>query len=64
MVFIPLRTAKKRFRSEINAIFFRCFRKNVVFCSGSFFILPYPSLFFSDLPIADRALLSYKENPN
>lgn len=60
MAFIPLRTAKKRFRSEINAIFFRCFRKNVVFCSGSFFILPYPSLFFSDLPIADSALGAVK----
>ena len=60
MAFISLRTAKKRFRSEINAIFFRCFRKNVVFSSGSFFILPYPSLFFSDLPIADSALGAVK----
>ena len=47
-------------RSEINAIFFRCFRKNVVFCSGFFFILPYPSLFFSDLPFADRSLGAVK----
>lgn len=31
MVFIPLRTAKKWFRSEINAIFFRCFRNFVVY---------------------------------
>lgn len=31
MVFIPLQTAKNRFRSEINAILFRCFRKFVVY---------------------------------
>ena len=61
MAFISLRTAKKWFRSEINAIFFRCFRKNVVFSSGSFFILPYPSLsFFLNLPIADSALGAVK----
>ena len=31
MAFIPLRTTKKRFRSEINAIFFRYFQKLVVY---------------------------------
>lgn len=30
-MFIPLRTAKKWFRSEINAISFRCFRNFVIY---------------------------------
>lgn len=33
MVFIPLRTAKKWFRSEINAIFFRYFQNKSYICS-------------------------------
>ena len=54
MAFISLRTAKKWFRSEINAIFFRYFRKFVVFCFGFF------SLFFLNLPIADCPLGAVK----
>lgn len=57
MAFISLRTAKKWFRSEINAISFRCFRKFVVFCFGFFLIL---FLFFLNLPIADSALGAVK----
>lgn len=33
MAFIPLRTAKKWFRSEINAIFFRYFQNKSYICS-------------------------------
>lgn len=33
MALIPLRTAKKKFRSEINAIFFRYFQNKSYICS-------------------------------
>ena len=33
MAFIPLRAVKNRFRSEINAIFFRYFQNKSYICS-------------------------------